>query len=96
MHKFFRPKHNRQLRRRLERLLERYQEESVKHPLRASLPFLCTAGLVLTAAVTATSCTFCYQVESQGRSLAFFQDEAIYDTALTQAQDRASDRKSVV
>lgn len=90
MHKFFRPKHNRQLRRRLERLLERYQEESVKHPLRASLPFLCTAGLVLTAAVTAASCTFCYQVESQGRCLAFFQDETIYDTALTQAQDRAS------
>lgn len=90
MHKKSRSKHPKQLRQRLERFREKRQEESVKHPLRTTLPFLCVAGVVLSGAVTAASCTFCYQVESQGRSLAFFQDETIYDQALAQAEDRTS------
>lgn len=90
MHQTSRSKHPKRLRQRLERFQEKRQEEGVKHPLRSSLSFLCVAGVVLSGAVTAASCTLCYQVESQGRSLAFFQDETIYDQALTQAESRTS------
>lgn len=90
MHQTSRSKHPKRLRQRLERFQEKCQEEGVKHPLRSSLSFLCVAGVVLSGAVTAASCTFCYQVESQGQSLAFFQDETIYDQALTQAESRTS------
>lgn len=90
MHKSSRPENNGQLRRMLERFREKRQEESVKHPLRACIPFLCVAGLVMTGTVSAATLTVCYQVEAQGRSLAFFQDETVYNAALTQAENRAS------
>lgn len=90
MHKSSRPENNGQLRRKLERFREKCQEESVKHPLRACIPFLCAAGIVMTGTVSAATLTVCYQVEAQGRSLAFFQDETVYNAALTQAEDRAS------
>lgn len=81
---------HRPLRDRLERFRETQQENSVKHPLRASLPFLCTAGIVMASVATALSCTLCYQVESQGQSLAFFREEAVYTQAVSQAETRAS------
>ena len=54
------------------------------------MPFLCLSGVVLAVSVTAASCTLCYQVESQGQPLAFFQDAATYDQAVAQAESRAS------
>ncbi len=59
-------------------------------PLRTSLPFLCLSGVVLAGAITAASCTLCYQVEAQGQTLAFFQDPGTYDQAVAQAENRAS------
>ena len=44
----------------------------------------------MTAVVIAASCTFCYQVQAQGQSLAFFQDVETYDAAVSQAETRAS------
>lgn len=78
------------MRRRLDLLRQKKEEQSVSHPLRACLPFLCTAGVLMTTVVTAASCTWCYRVESQGQSLAFFHDVATYDAAVSQAETRAS------
>ncbi len=69
---------------------EQREAAHAAHPLRTSLPFLCLSGVVLAGALTAASCTLCYQVEAQGQTLAFFQDPGTYDQAVAQAEDRAS------
>src|SRR5699024_1392829 len=63
-------------RRKAQRRREQREAAHAAHPLRTSLPFLCLSGVVLAVSVTAASCTLCYQVESQGQPLAFFQDAA--------------------
>lgn len=60
------------------------------HPIRSALPFLGITGVVMAAAITAASCTLCYQVQVQGQGTVFFQDQETYQTAVTQAEDRAS------
>lgn len=67
------------MRRRLDLFRQKKEEQSVSHPLRACLPFLCATGVLMTTVVTAASCTLCYRVDAQGQSLAFFHDVATYD-----------------
>ena len=62
------------MRRRLDLFRQKKEEQSVSHPLRACLPFLCATGVLMTTVVTAASCTMCYRVDAQGQSLAFFHD----------------------
>ena len=78
------------MRRRLDLFRQKKEEQSVSHPLRACLPFLCATGVLMTTVVTAASCTLCYRVDAQGQSLAFFHDVATYDAAVSQAETRAS------
>lgn len=79
-----------QLKRKLALFRQKQETDSVRHPIRSSLPFLCLSGVVLTAAVLATSCTLCYTVDAQGRLVTFFQDEETYQAAVTQAEVRTS------
>lgn len=91
MHKrFFSEQTRYRRRRKAQRRREQREAAHAAHPLRTSLPFLCLSGVVLAGAITAASCTLCYQVESQGQPLAFFQDVATYDQAVAQAESRAS------
>lgn len=89
MHKSDRQK-TQSVKRKLELFRQKQEEKSVTHPVRASLPFLCVTGALMTAVVIAASCTFCYQVQAKGQSLAFFQDVETYDAAVSQAETRAS------
>ena len=91
MHKrFFSEQTRYRRRRKAQRRREQREAAHAAHPLRTSLPFLCLSGVVLAGAITAASCTLCYQVEAQGQTLAFFQDPGTYDQAVAQAEDRAS------
>lgn len=91
MHKrFFSEQSFYRLRRKRQRRRQKREEAHAAHPWRTSVPFLCLSGVVLAVSVTAASCTLCYQVESQGQPLAFFQDAATYDQAVAQAESRAS------
>ena len=91
MHKrFFSEQNFYRLRRKRQRRRQKREEAHAAHPWRTSVPFLCLSGVVLAGAITAASCTLCYQVESQGQPLAFFQDAATYDQAVAQAESRAS------
>ncbi|HIY32403.1 MAG TPA: LysM peptidoglycan-binding domain-containing protein, partial [Candidatus Evtepia faecavium] len=91
MHKrFFSEQNFYRLRRKRQRRRQKREEAHAAHPWRTSVPFLCLSGVVLAVSVTAASCTLCYQVESQGQPLAFFQDAATYDQAVAQAESRAS------
>ena len=69
---------------------QRREEKQAAHPIRSALPFLGITGVVMAAAITAASCTLCYQVQVQGQGTVFFQDQETYQTAVTQAEDRAS------
>ena len=69
---------------------QRREETQAAHPIRSALPFLGVTGVLMAAVITAASCTFCYQVQVQGQGTVFFQDEETYQTAVTQAEDRAS------
>ena len=80
----------RTIKRKLELFRQKQEETSVNHPFRASLPFLCTTGVLMAAVILAASCTFCYQVQAQGQPLAFFQDVETYDAAVSKAETRAS------
>ena len=87
MHKrFFSEQTRYRRRRKAQRRREQREASRAAHPLRTSLPFLCLSGVVLAGAITAASCTLCYQVEAQGQTLAFFPDPGTY----AQAEDRAS------
>lgn len=91
MHKrFFSEQTRYRRRRKAQRRREQREASHAAHPLRTSLPFLCLSGVVLAGAITAASCTLCYQVEAQGQTLAFFQDPGTYDQAVAQAENRAS------
>lgn len=91
MHKrFFSEQTRYRRRRKAQRRREQREAAHAAHPLRTSLPFLCLSGVVLAGAITAASCTLCYQVEAQGQTLAFFQDPGTYDQAVAQAENRAS------
>ena len=88
MHKrFFSEQTRYRRRRKAQRRREQREAAHAAHPLRTSLPFLCLSGVVLAGAITAASCTLCYQVEAQGQTLAFFQDPGTYDQAVAQAED---------
>lgn len=69
---------------------QRREEKAAAHPILSALPFLGATGVLMAAVITAASCTFCYQVQVQGQDTVFFQDEETYQTAVTQAEDRAS------
>lgn len=84
------PEKTQSLKRKLELFRQKQEENSVNHPFRASLPFLCTTGVLMAAVIVAASCTLCYQVQVQGQPLAFFQDVETYDAAVSQAETRAS------
>ena len=87
MHKrFFSEQTRYRRRRKAQRRREQREAAHAAHPLRTSLPFLCLSGVVLAGAITAASCTLCYQVEAQGQPLAFFQDPGTYDQAVAQAE----------
>ena len=90
MHQSSNPSKFQRMRRRLDLFRQKKEEQSVSHPLRACLPFLCATGVLMTTVVTAASCTLCYRVDAQGQSLAFFHDVATYDAAVSQAETRAS------
>lgn len=90
MHKPSEPPKIQSVMRKLELFRQKQEENSVNHPLRSSLPFLCVTGVLMTAVVIAASCTLCYQVQAKGQSLAFFQDTETYDAAVSQAETRAS------
>lgn len=62
----------------------------VKHPFRASAPFLGASCALLSALVLANSCTVCYAAAIQGERVAFFQQEADYQCAVVQAEEKAS------
>ena len=84
------------MRRRLDLFRQKKEEQSVSHPLRACLPFLCATGVLMTTVVTAASCTLCYRVDAQGQSLAFFHDVATYDAAVSQMCIRDRDNRHTV
>ena len=68
MHKrFFSEQTRYRRRRKAQRRREQREAAHAAHPLRTSLPFLCLSGVVLAGAITADSCTLCYQVEAQGQ-----------------------------
>lgn len=75
--------------RKLELFRQKQEENSVNHPLRSSLPFLCVTGVLMTAVVIAASCTLCYR-SGQGPVSGLFQDTETYDAAVSQAETRAS------
>lgn len=79
-----------QIKRKWDAFRQKQEEFSAAHPLKASLPFLCLTGVVMTSVILASSFTLCYRVDAQGQSLAFFQSEETYDVAVTQAEERAS------
>ena len=72
------------------RFRQKQEEKSAAHPLRSSLPFLGIAGVILSGAVFVASCTLCYTINAQGQSVAFFQDQATYNAAVSQAEAKAS------
>lgn len=78
------------LKSKADRFRRKQEEKSAAHPLRSSLPFLGIAGVILSGAVFVASCTLCYTINAQGQSVAFFQDEATYDAAVSQAEAKAS------
>ena len=90
MHTKHHSKKSQSRRRNWELRRQRREEKQAAHPIRSALPFLGITGVVMAAAITAASCTLCYQVQVQGQGRVFFQDQETYQTALTQAQDRAS------
>lgn len=73
-----------------DRFRRKQEEKSAAHPLRSSLSFLGIAGVILSGAVFVASCTLCYTINAQGQSVAFFQDAATYDAAVSQAEAKAS------
>ncbi len=90
MHKKHHSKKSQSHRRTWELRRQRREEKQAAHPIRSALPFLGVTGVLMAAVITAASCTFCYQVQVQGQNTVFFQDEETYQTAVTQAEDRAS------
>ena len=75
---------------KLNEFRERRIEYSARRPFRASVPFLSVTAVVLAAAIVASSCSFCYTVRADGRSVVYFHGTETYDAAVVQAETRAS------
>lgn len=78
------------LKQKLQELFWDVQDMFILHPKAAWLSVLGLAGAALSAAFFLTSYTVCYTVDAEGKNVAFFQDEATYSAAVTQAEERAS------
>lgn len=72
MHQSSNPSKFQRMRRRLDLFRQKKEEQSVSHPLRACLPFLCATGVLMTTVVTAASCTLCYRGGRPGAVLGVF------------------------
>ncbi|MBR5534325.1 MAG: peptidoglycan DD-metalloendopeptidase family protein [Ruminiclostridium sp.] len=76
--------------RSLSNLRRKGEEWSAAHPVKSSLPFLGLTAVILTGAVLATSCTLCYTVDAQGRTVTYIQSEETYSAAVTKAEEKTS------
>ena len=76
--------------RSLQNLRRRGEEWSAAHPVKSSLPFLGLTAVILTGAVLATSCTLCYTVDAQGKTVTYIQNEETFSAAVSKAEAKTS------
>ncbi len=58
--------------------------------MKSSLPFLGLTAVILTGSVLATSCTLCYTVDAQGKTVTYIQNEETYSAAVSKAEKKTS------
>ena len=58
--------------RSLQNLRRKGEDWSAAHPVKSSLPFLGLTAVILTGSVLANSCTLCYTVDAQGKTVMRF------------------------
>ena len=76
--------------RSLQTLRRKGEEWSAAHPVKSSLPFLGLTAVILTGSVLATSCTLCYTVDAQGKTVTYIQSEETYSAAVSKAEAKTS------
>lgn len=76
--------------RSLSNLRRKGEEWSAAHPVKSSLPFLGLTAVILTGAVLATSCTLCYTVDAQGKTVTYIQNEETFSAAVSKAEAKTS------
>ncbi|MBR2489896.1 MAG: peptidoglycan DD-metalloendopeptidase family protein [Ruminiclostridium sp.] len=76
--------------RSLQNLRRKGEVWSAAHPVKSSLPFLGLTAVILTGSVLATSCTLCYTVDAQGKTVTYIQNQETYSAAVTKAEEKTS------
>ncbi len=76
--------------RSLQTLRRRGEDWSAAHPVKSSLSFLGLTAVILTGSVLATSCTLCYTVDAQGKTVTYIQNQETYSAAVIKAEQKTS------
>ena len=76
---------------RRERRKQRRQAWNAAHPYVSAMPFLALTALMMAVIIAIPLCTLCYSASLEGRYFSFFSREEIYDEAVVQAEEIASE-----
>jgi len=76
--------------RSLQNLRRKGEDWSAAHPVKSSLPFLGLTAVILTGSVLANSCTLCYTVDAQGKTVTYIQNQETFSAAVSKAEAKTS------